>query len=254
MNGDPSNSPKSRGIRGKLGKVNEKKQGSPKLKRMMETETRTPKQLVKPEKVRGIADGERKINCVESASQDKLNVIDQQKVKQKAPANGQTYQESPSKITTPNSTGIPKPMAAVKGTSKPLGIGDMSPLKTKSPSIPRIPIEIEKQKRDDVCVALVSPMRTSVNEEIIKTNEAEKPANDGEKKLKDVEEEEMMSVKPMSPLMNGYRLGSHSGLHFTHPGYLNNAQSKNVYYSHVKDNANLTNLESIDLAMGMLSD
>lgn len=208
------------------------------------------KQIVKPEKFRGVADGERKITCVETT----IEIEKQQKMKQKSPMRNEnsqmTYQENPSKISAPNTTGIPKPMAAVKGTSKIASSTDLSPLKTKSPSIPRIPTEMDKQKREDVCVALVSPMRTSITEGL---KEDEKNLNiEMDKKIKDIEEEELMNVKPMSPLLNGYRLTNNPNPHFTHPGYITNGQpNKNNYY---KVNSNVINLESIDLAMGYLSD
>lgn len=223
----------------------------------MEVEPRSPKQIAKPDKIRGVADGERKVTtCVEGAqTQDKLNIVETEKDQKLKPKcqnkseNLQTYQENATKAV--GSTGIPKPMAAVKGTTKMTNSTDVSPLKTKSPSIPRIPLEIEKQKRDDVCVAMVSPMRTSVNEGTKENEERKKIIGEPDKKLKDLEEEEVMNVKPMSPLLNGYRLGGHSSLHFTHPGCINNVQSsKTVYYSQLKANPNLVNLESIDLAMG----
>lgn len=254
---DSSSSPKLRGIRSKLNKTSDKKQNSPKLKRMNEID-RGPK-VVRPEKFRGVPDGERKVHIDESANNEKVHIIEidrQAKPKAKPPnikmENAQMYQESPSKIAQPNSTGIPKPMAAVKGTTKVSSSTDLTALKSRSPSISKIPNEVEKQKRDDVCVALVSPMRTSAKEDGNKTSDDDKRGfSDVDKKLKDVEEEEMMSVKPMSPLLNGYRLASHSSLHFTHPGYITNPQtSKNVYYSQVKANPNMINLESIDLAIG----
>lgn len=259
---DPQNGPKYRGIRTKLAKASgEKKQSSPKLKRMTEVELRSPKQIIKPEKLRGVADGERKIPVTVEPSpptqQDKLNIMEverDQKQKAKSPneqETAQTYQETPTKMT--NSTGIPKPMAAVKGTTKTTSSTDISSLKTKSPSIPRISLDIDKQKRDDVCVAMVSPMRTSVNDEIKINDEEKRIIGEPDKKLKDVEEEEVMNVKPMSPLMNGYRLGGHSSLHYTHPGCINNVQTnKTIYYSEVKQNPNFVNLESIDLARGRL--
>ncbi|EEB17693.1 hypothetical protein Phum_PHUM479040 [Pediculus humanus corporis] len=262
---DQSNIVKYKGTtRTKIAKTNcDKKQNSPKLKRMIEAEVKNPKQMTKNDKVRGIADGERKIvNCIDETSsqqqqQTKLNIMEsekEQKPKQNSYNKMEGYQDNP--IKTSNSTGIPKPMAAVKGTTKTMtNPTEMNTLKGKSSSVARIPPggESEKQKRDDVCVAMVSPMRTSTVNDEDKENDDEKRiiVVESDKKLKDVEEEEVMNVKPMSPLMNGgYRLGNHATLHFTHPGCLNNVQSsKNIYYSQMSTNPNIVNLESIDLAM-----
>lgn len=58
-------------------------------------------------------------------------------------------------------------MAAVKGTTKqpqPVCETPEAPIKGNSPSVPEI-------KRDDVFVALVSPMRASINEDDLNSNE-----------------------------------------------------------------------------------
>lgn len=248
-------SSKLRGLKPKAVKANDRKQGSPKLKRMLELEVKMTKQVVRQETARGIADGERKTNCLENNPGDRVTTLEldkQHNVKQKSPSRSdstQTYQDSPSK-TAGNSTGIPKPMAAVKGTSKVSNSVDSSPLRSKSPSVHRSPCEVDRQKRDEPNVALVSPMRTSSCDEVTKAKEnARHTISDVDKRLKDVEEEELMSVKPMSPLMSGYRLPSNASSHLTHLTHPGCAQ-KNVVCGHVNVNPDLVNLESIDLAMG----
>lgn len=75
-------------------------------------------------------------------------------------------------------SGIPKPMAAVKGTTKqPQPVCETvpsdAPIKGNSPSVPEI-------KRDDVYVALVSPMRASINEDDLNRNEVSVELHRGE--------------------------------------------------------------------------
>ncbi|KAK6631851.1 hypothetical protein RUM43_013917 [Polyplax serrata] len=256
---DQTNGSKLKSIRTtKIAKSNcEKKQSSPKLKRMIDIEPKTGKQVVKQDKIREVGDSDPKtaLHTEESKQmeQNKLKLMEMdkgEKPKPKCPhkpENVHMYQELPLKVLS--STGIPKPMAAVKGTTKVANGTDVNPAKTKSPSIPRIPLEMDKQKKkDELCIAMVSPIRTSLSEDTKRNGEQKTIIGESDKRLKDVEEEEVMNVKPMSPLMNGYRLGSHSSVHFTHTT-CNGQVPKNIYYAQAKTNSNLINLESIDLAM-----
>lgn len=62
------------------------------------------------------------------------------------------------------------------------------------------------------------------------------------------EEEEQMDVKPMSPLLNGYRVTGH----LTHPGYMHaggGASTAKTYYNHNQYNdPNIISLHGNNLA------
>ena len=225
------------------------------------TDTGSLRQLIKPEKVRGVADGERKPICVET-QQEETNTslsesekLQQQKMKPKSPVrteNIQTYQEYPSKLTNlSNSTGIPKPMAAVKGTAKiTSSTTDLSPTRPRFPPPARISFDGDRQKRDDANVALVSPMRTSVVEEVNR-NEDEKSINSESGKNMKNEDDELMKVKPMSPFPNEYRIADRSSPHFTHHWYITGTQStRNIYYKSNFNNSGVNLNKSIDLPAG----
>lgn len=146
--------------------------------------------------MRGIADGERKLDLGELTTERPISgapktVVDDRPPPPpvRAPTTGLLSAQSPGSAPPPAQgagsaipvpmaaplspgSGIPKPMAAVKGTSKvPQTAGDTmipeTPLKGNCPSVPQLPSDI---KRDDVFVALVSPMRVSVNEDDLNLN------------------------------------------------------------------------------------
>jgi len=140
--------------------------------------------------------------------------------------------------------------------------------------MPQLPTEV---KRDEVFVALVSPMRASINENDMDTNnevsptminlflEVETVADNffsylqlEEKKMmkeKEDNQEGQMDVKPMLPLLKGYhRVGGH----LTHPGYIHqynmSVQAIDLAGGYLSENDLLRNMNQSNLAHLRIAD